>query len=62
MRVTTLGQEKTYSPFTWRICGIVMRVLAITVAVILGLSYINEIHNKSILNRLFCLILNLLSL
>ncbi len=37
MRVTTLGQEKTYSPLTWRICGIVMRVLAITVAVILGL-------------------------
>ena len=36
-RVTMMGQGKTYSPLTWKICGIVMRVLAVVVAIILGL-------------------------
>lgn len=36
-RVNGLGHEKTYSPMTWKICGIVMKVLSIVVAVVLGL-------------------------
>lgn len=36
-RVNGPGHEKTYSPRTWKICGIVMKVLSIVVAIILGL-------------------------